>query len=136
MTVVPPEKFHMSIGGFMGPSFSVELTPEGLRYESFDGGSTNRREVTVQPRAEHWESLFVALEKASVWQWQSEYFQAAMDGTSWELEIVWGPRRVQSSGSNAYPDSSGAQAKESVPGATFESVLKAVSRLLGGRRFE
>jgi hypothetical protein len=126
----------MSIGGFMGPSFSVELTPEGLRYESFDEGHTNRRKVMIQPQSENWEALKRAVEKANVWQWQSEYYMEMMDGTSWELEVVWGPRRIQSTGSNAYPDASGAQSKDWNPGAGFEGILRAVSKLVGGRPFE
>ncbi len=124
----------MSIGGFSGPSYAVEWDGTTLRYESGGDGYSNSRKSALDPTPGQWNAFFATLDVEKVWNWRAEYFAHFTDGTTWELRIGRGGKRVASRGSNAYPDGRGSIAEE--PSASFARVLLAVSKLAGDRPFE
>ncbi|NLG85038.1 MAG: hypothetical protein GX493_10630 [Firmicutes bacterium] len=65
-----------------------------------------------------------------VWDWRPEYYTPACDGTSWSVKIRYRDREIESSGSNGYPGSEGADGSEE-----FEELLAAVRGLLGEGSF-
>lgn len=117
-----PTQLRISIGGYFGASYSVELENVGVRYRASEQGQ-GRIDERFDPTDSEWRRFALALEQAGVWEWESDYYEPATDGTSWSLEISWDGRTITSQGSNAFP-------------ASFEAFLAAVSRLAGARPFE
>lgn len=136
-----PTQFKATIGGFFGPSYAVELTPEGdLRYahnpRTFvsDGPDTTRETVTVAPAA--WTAFCRELDTAGAWQWKPSYVDGSVhDGTSWSFEITVDGKSMKSGGYNAWPG--GSVSSPPAPGGdvSFSTWLHAVSTLVGGRAF-
>jgi hypothetical protein len=119
-----PRTFKASVGGYMGPSYRLEFGGLALRYAS----SPHRYEfdqdelLTISPSA--WARFATKLDTLNVWSWSSSYAdETVLDGTSWAVVIHWGERRLESSGSNAYPQS-------------WDGFCDAVMELLEGREFQ
>lgn len=136
-----PTSFKASIGGFFGPSFAVELTPEGdLRYASnprtfvSDDAGTTRETVKVAPAA--WQRLCNELDAIGAWRWKPNYVDASVhDGTSWSFEIEVDGQSLKSGGYNAWPGGSVSSPGASSADTSFQAWLHAVSALVGGRDF-
>ena len=129
-----PEGFEVSIGGYMGFSYSVSKSEKGLlRYTSFSQGYTPYETVTVTPSDEDWEIFRKALDDLDVWNWQPEYPNPDVcDGTQWGIEIHWGEKKIASRGDNNYPGTAGSLSETS---DEFSRFLAAVRRLIGNRNF-
>jgi hypothetical protein len=119
-----PHAFKASVGGYMGPSYRLELGGPALRYAS----SPHRCEfdqddvLTISPSA--WARFATQLDELKVWSWAGSYVdEDVLDGTSWEVVIHWGERRLESGGSNAFPQS-------------WDGFCDAVVQLLEGREFQ
>ena len=107
-----PEKFQAAIGGFMGPSFSIELVDEVLEYRQARGSYEFDEPQYLRPSARKWANFRKKLDAIGVWDWKSTtdtniwpaYENPGVtDGTGWSLEIDWGDRSLSSSGDNNYP---------------------------------
>ena len=141
MACDPPTSFKAAIGGFFGPSFAVELTPEGdLRYarnpRTFvsDDAGTTREIVKVAPAA--WATFCQELDAIGAWHWKPNYVDASVhDGTSWSFEIVVDGKSLKSGGYNAWPGGSLSLPGASSADTSFQTWLHAVSALVGGRDF-
>jgi hypothetical protein len=92
-----------------------------------DGHSFEEKErKKITPSPEDWLRFWEELEATGVWSWEKSYQSREMicDGTSWGVEIKKpGRRKIDSGGSNEYPDEG------------FGEFLGAVSGLLGGLEF-
>ncbi|MFK5921467.1 MAG: hypothetical protein QM496_04765 [Verrucomicrobiota bacterium] len=129
-TVIHPDSFEASIGGFLGESYRVELQSEGtLVYlhnsQTFTSGpGTEKSQIKVT--GEQWREFRKALDAASVWNWKEEYTDHGVhDGTQWHLRIKYSDASIYSHGSNNSPSK-----------RQYERYLKAVVTLLGGRKFQ
>ena len=125
----PPRAFTVSIGGFSGPSFKVELVDSGkLIYHHnpkgfIESGGTSE-EIWVTEGM--WDEFRQQLNQAEVWKWCRRYDDlTVVDGTVWELEIEYSDQSIVSSGNNAYPTEK-----------QFNLFLDAVSDLADGNLFE
>lgn len=102
-----PEFFEVSVGGFMGDSYSVRLDADELVYEHLAGGYELQRTERVCPDALAWESFDRWLQVVDPWSWNGEYQlppeMTVMDGSHWRLRLSWLSGRVDASGDNAYP---------------------------------
>lgn len=133
---VLPERFSASIGGFMGTSYSVELsggtlthTTTGLHYDSPE-------HTTLRPTEAQWREFRHALDNLKVWQWLSDYPNPGVcDGTGWSLDIAYSDRALTTQGDNNYPGTHGRPNDAPDPTKHFNSFLRAV-RNLTGRGFE
>ncbi|MEZ6092803.1 MAG: hypothetical protein R3C03_00995 [Pirellulaceae bacterium] len=125
----PPAAFLVSIGGFSGQSFKLELDDDGkLMYRQNPDGFTEwggtSEEVNVTE--DMWIEFRDRLNDAEVWKWRRRYDDPKIaDGTVWKLKIGYSNQSIVSSGSNAYPSK-----------RQFNMFLNAVSALAGGRPFE
>jgi hypothetical protein len=119
-----PKELHTHIGGFFGPSMSVELAgPSTVIYKQEKRGfikdSTPGEKVKISP--EKWAAFRSELDQARVWKWKPEYINRNVsDGTGWEFKATYDDRKIDSSGLNAYP-----------PPADFSRVQAAVRDLVG-----
>lgn len=132
----PPEVFEAFIGGMMGPSFSVKWDGRHLAYTKFGpGGAKSPPERIVVP-ADRWPEFRAVLDGLDVWKWKAEYENpGVVDGTGWSLRITWDGRRMESGGTNNYPDARGRPNDRPEPTPTFRRFLAAVEHLAGGREF-
>jgi len=136
-----PTRFKATIGGFFGPSYAVELMPDGaLRYahnpKTFVSEDADTVRETVQVAPEAWTAFCRTLDTVGVWRWKPSYVDASVhDGTSWSFEIAAGGKSMKSGGYNAWPG--GSVSSPPAPGGdtSFATWLKAVSTLAGGREF-
>ena len=127
---IHPKHFEISLGGFTGPSYRVELQDDGsLLYlhhpESFTSApGTKKRRIKVTDA--QWRQFRGALEEVDVWNWDENYTDPRiLDGTQWLLRIVYDDASVYSHGSNSFP-----------PGGGFKRLRSAVVELIGGREFK
>lgn len=118
-----PTRLRAFIGGYFGRSYTVELYDSAIRYRSRERDRLLSDE-TLEPTDQEWSEFREALDSLEVWGWCSNYSDPrTTDGTSWAFETSWGDETVSSGGSNGFP-------------SRFESLLGAISQLLGGRVFE
>lgn len=133
-----PDEFYASIGGYMGPSYRVELDDGVLVYTRMDSGYEEAEVVELQPSDEEWSAFLKALDEIGVWSWEEQYRDSEVcDGTHWSFRIEVDGRRLETSGSNDYPGLSiiEAQEKNEEPHAPFRAFEEAVRELIGGREF-
>lgn len=126
-----PSLLRAAVGGYFGPSFSVEWQGDGLLYESSDS-TAQTGWLKVRPTEARWRRFWEKCDDLSVWEWASNYEPefVVTDGTSWEVEIQCARGKVHSGGSNAYPPTgSDEETKE------FRAFCRAVSSLIGGPPF-
>lgn len=126
-----PTKLTLGIGGFIGASYRIELMDgtDTVRYLSnpntFTGAPGTKEEKLTIPN-ERWAKFRERLDKANVWDWKKAYIDhQIVDGTKWHVTIEWAGKKVDSEGSNAYPEPK-----------QFSAFEKAVEELLGGKPFE
>ena len=132
-----PKRFSTTIGGKLGPSYSVELKDGALTYEAFEwGGGPLRESVRIVPTAEQWRSFYKSLDEIDVWRWRRTYINNNIrDGTSWSLAIETPDQKLTTGGSNSYPGVAGKLSNREIPPKEFMAYLAAVRVLIGGKPF-
>ena len=127
-----PEVFETSIGNGLVGYFTLRLEGDRLLYQAPTPDSPDGdqwEEIPVAP--DDWRRFRRSLIRLDVWSWDQHYATPdVMDGTYWDVRVVWGDQKVESSGSNGYPGTDA-----SSPGQRFAGFCRAVSRLAGGREF-
>ena len=130
-----PNKFAISIGGFIGPCYSLMLKDEVLLYQVYQAGYEVKAEERINPQEASWMQFRTAIDKLDLWSWQAEYADpGVLDGTYWSVEIEFADKMVKSEGSNCYPGEGG-KPNEYEKGKSFKKFLGAVRKLIGGREF-
>ena len=97
--------FQLSIGGYCGPSYSLELKGKEITYKAFGYGYELENSEIIIPTMEQLEQFLEKIKKIGVWKWKRRYTEPhVLDGTSWSVSIEYKRKRFKSSGSNAYPE--------------------------------
>ena len=131
-----PKTLRISVGGYTGSSYSVELCDGKLRYEATEYGHANPRSEVIAPTEEQWAQFRSALDSCRVWQWQPDYPNPGVtDGTRWEVEVVYDDAALLSHGDNNYPKAGGKPSGDAEGSREFSRLMRAVRALLGGRPF-
>lgn len=128
--VMRPSVIEVSIGGFLGASYRVELESDGaLLYRhnpktlTSEPGTRTRR---IRVGDDQWREFRRVMDEVNVWVWKKEYIDPNVaDGTQWSLRLEYADASVFSRGSNAFPEQQ-----------DFERFRVAVEMLLGGREFK
>lgn len=131
-----PDELRFSIGGFGTDSRSWEVRGDTLvfRRRVWDPRETGVDSVRVVPTAEEWRGFRSAADGAGVSRWKRSYrAQGVVDGTGWGLRLRDGELRVESEGSNAYPNRRGDQRELQMTDG-FRAFLGALEALAGGPR--
>ena len=124
-----PKHLRASIGGYFGPSYSVELTDQTLFCIALSDELPDPAWL-VEPTAEQWHAFRRALDKINVWQWQAHYPNPGVcDGTGWSLEVAYSDHALDSGGDNNYPDAQGEPTNLLDQTKTFDRLLRAITRL-------
>ena len=83
-----PQKFFISIGGYTGYSYQVELQAGKLNYSQIEPYFENKRDKTFDPSKKQWKRFWKKLDALKVWAWRGRYQDPhILDGTSWRVEI-------------------------------------------------
>lgn len=139
MKQTSPSTFEARIGGALGFSFSASLTPQGVEYTEFAEHYAPMATKTLTPTAAQWRALKKGMDEVDLWHWNSEYINPYVkDGTSWEIECVWGDQTIRTGGSNAFPSDpdAGLVTNSQSESKRFDSLMRAISQFLGGEPFE
>ncbi len=134
-----PRKFEARIGGHLGWSFSASLTDQGVEYTEFAEEYVPMATKTLLPDEPQWQALRNAMDESELWSWRPEYINPNVkDGTSWEIECDWDEQTIRTAGSNAFPSDPDAQKAtfSQDESKRFDSLMRAISQLLGGEPFE
>ena len=115
------EKFEIYIGGYPGPSRTIEKDGDFLVYNySYYSGDKPEQEI-IQPTQQQYDNFFSFLKTLN--KWKSRYENLDIyDGTQWSVKIVTDDLKLVSEGDNSYPKK-------------FEQFLNEVQILIGGREF-
>jgi hypothetical protein len=84
----------------------------------------------VKVTAAQWRIFWLTLNHVKVWRWDEHYSPDCIvcDGTSWNLKIKYRGKEIESSGSNAYPESSELDFSDN---SQFGLFISAVNMLAG-----
>ncbi|MDY7104988.1 MAG: hypothetical protein S0880_27695 [Actinomycetota bacterium] len=126
-----PRELRLSIDGFPGPSYLIELCGDTLIWAHADGDHVDDEPICLLP-GERWTSFAATLDELGVWDWAPSYTAAhdpaaepggeVVDGVSWRVHISWDGRTVLASGIDTFPPS-------------WDAFCESVERLLGGLSF-
>lgn len=115
-------KLIVHIGGHFGTSYRIESKGNEITYWKFCEGRTDDDPESLHPSDEQWSRFWKFMQECDGWAERYED-PDIMDGTSWLVEAENGELRILSSGSNDFPEN-------------FQTFLKEVRLLIGGRKFE
>ena len=127
---VVPSRLTASVRGYLSSSYKIELQEDGnLVYwqnsTAFALLAPTAEQETLRVSEERWSRFREALDDARVWTWDEAYIDSnVLDESTWQLEVVYPDRSLNSHGSNATPK-----------GKQFRKFLSAVEELIGGREF-
>lgn len=129
-----PDQFRFSTGGFGTPSRSWEVRGDTLVFTRVGWDPRDEPPVHVRtvPTAEDWRGFWLAVEGAGVPRWRERYVaEDVVDGGGWHIRLRDGGLRVESFGSNAYPDRWGHERELEMPDE-FGAFLTALGEMVGG----
>jgi len=135
---VLPRKLAVYVGGFLGPSYCVELVSRNkVKYTRHGPQFGPGRAEVLEPTGRQWAAFRNALDEIGVWQWQKRYENPGVcDGTQWTFEVAYGNRYLTASGDNNYPGPEGEPNNHPEMTPQFRRLLSAVRALIGGREFQ
>ena len=100
--------------GWMLYSFNIEIENSKIVF-AYDSFPYRNPDNYIIPSEEEWKKFWDKMDKIGVWNWMDNYDcpdVVGRDGTSWNLKIEVGDKKIESSGSNYYP---GENIEEIVP---------------------
>ncbi|HCK24788.1 MAG TPA: hypothetical protein DHW31_08435 [Bacteroides graminisolvens] len=129
MRISSIERFRFFVGGYGRSNCEVNFQGSHLSYwySEFCGypGETHEKVISNMDMV----SFLSKLNQLGITRWKRKYESCALDGTQWELEVLYnGARKKKIYGSNAYPGSSTDSAEETVE---FRALLDAIRLLIG-----
>jgi hypothetical protein len=129
-----PREFEYSVGGFAVGSGRVEVRGDTvvLVRMPWDARSGSRPDsIRTVPSPEAWRAFWEAAADAGVRRWRPRYIaENVVDGSGWSLRIVAPGAKVESTGSNAYPDRHGLEHEMEAP-REFRAFEAAIETLAG-----
>ena len=114
-------------------SFHIKIE-NGRIVFAFDSFPSGYSDNYIIPSEEEWKKFWDKMDKIGIWEWIDNYTLEddlyTLDGSSWNLKIELGNKKVESSGSNYYP---GENIEEIVPDQleSFKKFLNALRSLTG-----
>lgn len=130
----PPDELVFGMGGYGIGGITIELKDEVVLmwhapWEWTSGQTIDT--VRTVPTSEKWRAFWIAADHAGVHRWRSRYTaDNVADGMGWSLRLIAGDFTVESTGSNAYPDSLGGEHELEMP-PEFGALLRALGNLVG-----
>lgn len=88
----------------------------------------------IIPSEKEWQVFWKKIDKIGLWNWQESYTPQNMivfDGYHWNLRIELGDRKIECSGSNAYPGEEIGEIVDMNKSKSFKRFLNAIKKLTG-----
>ncbi len=129
-----PDELEFSFGGFAISTSHWELRGDTVVFRQMPAGVPDSASdsASLVPTAEAWRAFWEAADEAGVGRWRERYAaEGVVDGNGWILRLVAGSLRVESEGSNAYPDRRGRESELEVTEA-FRAFRSALEDLVAG----
>lgn len=130
----PPDELEYSVGGFGVGSAGVELRGDTVvlvrrSWDSRPGSPPDS--IRNVPTSQAWRDFWKAAANAGVRRWRPSYrAENVVDGSGWTLRLLASGSKVESTGSNAYPDRQGFEHELDVP-EEFQAFEAAIEALAG-----
>ena len=116
-TAQQPAKFEASFNQFRGNWTIVKRDGAKLQIET--AVEAKAKNSTVTPSPEDWQAFWKEMDAINIWKWEKEYIDKdIVDGQSWNLKFEYRGNKIESSGSNRFPQN-------------FPRYEKALKQLLG-----
>lgn len=100
-----PKKFEFSYGAALDllsmPNFKLK---NGKFVEEIPFYVDSPTPLEIKPTKEQWVEFWKKMDEIDIWNWNRDYYALCLDGVKWKIKIVQGDRKIESYGSNAYPD--------------------------------
>jgi hypothetical protein len=130
-----PDELEFSMSGYEAPSAFVMLRGDTVVLRRGHWAPTSPAQidsVKTVPSAQAWADFWTTVDEIGVNFWRRRYMaENIADGLGWSLHLSADGRTVKSYGSNAYPDSRGAEHEgEWTP--EFRAFMAAIEKLAGG----
>jgi hypothetical protein len=95
-------RFEFYIGGYPGPSYSLELKGKYLYVDICHSYDTGDHSYILIDISDHliWNQLIAFLRTR---KWKLKYELMAIDGTLWSIKFEEGDKKLISQGENKYP---------------------------------
>lgn len=123
-----PDELVFSFAGFGIAVTTWELRGDTVVFRHTPWGARSVSDsARAVPTAEAWRAFWTAVDEAGVARWRARYAaENVVDGNGWSLRLEAGGVRVESEGSNAYPDRRGRESELEVTDAfrVFRSALQ------------
>jgi hypothetical protein len=127
-----PEELQVSVGGFLGSSYSLGLA-DGVLVCAERRAGKDVSNLKARVAESSWIALRQELDRLNVWAWRESYVDSyVLDGTQWVARIVYGDRTLISRGSNSFPDASGRPSASAEPTVAFQRFSAALAQLAAG----
>ena len=90
---------------YFGLSWQLDVRGDALYWvKTLDGNVVEEKNKTLN--AEEIESFIMEVEKMGALDWEAHYLHCCMlDGATWSVDLQVDSRRIQSRGTNGYPES-------------------------------
>lgn len=88
----------------------------------------------IIPSEEEWKDFWKIVDQIGMWNWLEQYspqYNEVWDGYYWNLKIQLGNKKIESSGSNAYPGKQIGEIVDADMSSSFKMFLEAVEKLTG-----
>lgn len=109
-----------------GPNIEWDGSESELRWRECYGDSWISLPT---PTPLQWKAFWFLLEQSGVRKWEMSYSNPNIeDGIDWDFKLIALGLRIESSGSNAYPDS---DSFKPLPGSPFDILTTALGILVG-----
>jgi hypothetical protein len=126
-----PLEFRSFFGGFLGPSYKLELYGDTLVHTEYSDGFKLEKSTVFDPPEHMWASFRNQIDELGIWEWNSEYKEPGiMDGIQWSVNIKYDDNCIKSRGENQFPE-----ARKAAELSVFDGYLEAVRNLVGGCSF-
>ena len=129
---VVPQKLDIYVGSSIFGAWHVVLHGRSLTCTQEQAGRANDNGLPITPTDEQWRAFHDALQRLAVSQWQSDYpNNGVLDGTQWQVEIVYPDWTVNAKGDNNFPDANGKPNSSPDWTPSFRKFVSALRMLLG-----
>lgn len=126
-----PKKFEFSYGYALLHGMPDLELKDGKFVEEFPFYHGFCTPLEIEPAKEQWIEFWKKIDEIGIWNWNEDYDTADfLDGIEWRIKIVLGDRKIESCGSNAYPDLNPKNIRR-VLTPTFEGFLYVFKKLTG-----
>ncbi|EEG76426.1 hypothetical protein DealDRAFT_2663 [Dethiobacter alkaliphilus AHT 1] len=102
---MPQFRLLVTLHSYFGPSWQLDVRGDTLYWVKSTNGEVVQEKTKTISAAEI-DTFIKEAEQSGVFAWEEHYMHCCMlDGATWSLDLQAGNRRIQTRGTNGYPES-------------------------------